>query len=205
MIPTVAECFQLMDRYRMLENIRAHTIIVARVTALLAEECFRAGKTISVPIAVTAALLHDIGKTASLDNDQDHAVLGSEICLEHGFDELAGIVGDHVHFQSSSLPKITENEIVYYADKRVNHDKVVSLVDRGEYIVGRYGNNDPVRLEAIAKNRLKWREVEEALFAMLPFAAEDIGSMIDSDPATCDMYLEVLPEAVARVGEVSPS
>ena len=204
MIPTVAECFQQMDRYRMLGHIRDHSIIVARVSALLADECVKAGKQISVPLVVTSALLHDIGKTACLDNDQDHARLGSKICNENGFEELARIVGDHVHYKNGSLPEITENEVVYYADKRVNHDRVVSLADREQYILGRYGNNDPLRIDAITMNCRKWQGVEKALFAVLPFSPEDVGSMIDPDPATCDMYLEVLPEVVDRVDKVFP-
>jgi putative nucleotidyltransferase with HDIG domain len=204
MIPTVAECFQLMDRYRMLDNIRDHSIIVARVSAVLAEECVRAGVEISVPLTITAALLHDIGKTACLNNDHDHAVLGREICLEHGFTELAGIVAEHVYYQNGSLPAITEKEIVYYADKRVNHDKIVSLAAREEYILERYGNNDPIRLEAIGKNCRKWQEVEDVLFTVLPFPPAELGSLIDPDPATCDMYLEVIPEGINRVGGVSP-
>ena len=204
MIPTVAECFQLMDRYLMLDNIRDHSIIVARVSALLVEESIKAGGNLSVALTVTAALLHDIGKTACLNNDHDHAVLGREICLEHGFTELAEIVADHVLFQNGSLSTVAENEIVYYADKRVNHDKIVSLAAREEYIAERYGNNDPLRLEAIGRNCQKWQEVEKTLFAALPFSPKDVSSLIDPDPATCDMYLEVIPEAVDRVDGVSP-
>ncbi|MEN8142731.1 MAG: HD domain-containing protein [Thermodesulfobacteriota bacterium] len=204
MIPTIAACFQLMDRYRMLDNIRDHSIIVARVSAVLAEECVRAGIEVSIPLTITAALLHDIGKTACLNNDHDHAVLGREICLEHGYNELAGIIADHVYYKNSSLPAITENELVYYADKRVNHDKIVSLAEREGYILERYGNNDLVRLEAISKNCRKWQEVEEVLFTVLSFAAADVSSLIDPNPATCDMYLEVIPEVVARVDGVSP-
>ncbi len=204
MIPTVAECFQLMDRYRMLDNIREHSIIVARVAALLSENLVRTGLDISVPLAVSAALLHDIGKTACLDDDRDHAALGREICLEHGYDELAGIVGDHVHLPNSRLPKISESEVVFYADKRVNHEQVVSLVEREEYILERYGDNDPDRIAAIRANSCKWRDAEEIIFAFLPFAPEEVAALIDPDPATCDIHREFIPESFEKVGNGLP-
>jgi putative nucleotidyltransferase with HDIG domain len=203
MIPTVAACFQLMDRYRMLDNIRDHSIIVARISTLLAEEAKRAGLDISVELVVTAALLHDIGKTACLDNDRDHADLGRDICLEHGLAELAGIVGEHVHLRDNHLPVLTESEIVFYADKRVTHDRVTSLEERHQYILERYGNNDPVRLAAIRDNCRKWWDIEAALFAILPFDPAEVGNLIDADPATCERYSESGSESASRVNTVS--
>ncbi len=204
MIPTVAACFQLMDRYRMLDNIRDHSIIVARISALLAEGLARTGLKLSLPLTVAAALLHDIGKTACLDNDRDHADLGRDICLEHGFAELAAIVGEHVHLRDNHLPVLTESEIVFYADKRVNHDRVVSLEARHEYILERYGNNDPARLEAIRSNCRKWWDIEAALFAILPFTPAEVGGLIDVDPATCDFYPEALPGFAGQAGSPCP-
>lgn len=196
MIPTVAACFQLMDRYQMLANIRDHSIIVARISALLAGEAGRAGLALSLPLVVTAALLHDIGKTACLDNDRDHADLGRDICLEHGFTELAGIVGEHVHLRDNHLPEITESEIVFYADKRVTHDRVTSLEERHEYILARYGHNDPARLAAIRSNCRKWWDLEAAIFALLPFGPEAVGQRIDPDPATCDLAADLVLGAI---------
>lgn len=204
MIPTVAACFQLMDRYRMLDNIRDHSIIVARLSTLLAEEAGRAGVDLSLPLVVAAALLHDIGKTACLDNGRDHAVLGRDICLEHGFTELAGIVGDHVQLRDNHLPLITESEIVFYADKRVTHEQVVSLEDRHEYILARYGNNDPVRIAAIRSNCRKWWDLEKAIFAVLPFGPAEVADLIDLDPATCEIIADGRLAGAGRNNAVSP-
>jgi putative nucleotidyltransferase with HDIG domain len=202
-IPTVAECFQLMDRYRMLDNIRDHSIIVARISALLAEAAGRAGLDISLPLVVSAALLHDIGKTACLDNGCDHADLGRDICLAHGFTELAGIVGEHVQLRDNHLPLITESEIVFYADKRVTHDQVVSLDGRHEYILARYGNNDPDRLTTIRSNCRKWWDLEKAIFAILPFGPGEVGGLIDADPATCEIIPDRVPDYAGRDNAVS--
>lgn len=186
MIPTVAQCFRLIDEHRMLANIREHSIIVARIATRLAEELRDTGHQLSVSLVVAAALLHDIGKTACLDSDRDHAAYGREICLAHGFDELAEIVGGHVSFRDNSLGTFSEYDIVFYADKRVTHDQVVSLDEREIYILERYGRNDPHRLAIIREHCRSWRLVEARLFASLGFEPVELAGLIDRDPSTCD-------------------
>lgn len=199
MIPTVAQCFRLMDEHRMLANIRDHSIIVARIAARLAGELRGAGHGLSLPLVTAAALLHDIGKTACLDSERDHAAYGREICLAHGLEELAEIVGDHVRFRDNHAGAFAEYDIVFYADKRVTHDQVVSLDEREVYILDRYGYNDPHRLAVIREHCRSWRLVETRLFAPLPFAPDRLAGLIDLDPATCD-YLDA--EAPAPAGSV---
>ena len=36
MIPSVQQCFDLMAKYEMLENIKAHSIMVERIASLMA-------------------------------------------------------------------------------------------------------------------------------------------------------------------------
>lgn len=186
MIPPVAQCFRLIEEYRMLDNIRDHSIIVARIATRLAEELRSNGHQLSLPLVVAAALLHDIGKTACLDSDRDHAAYGREICLAHGLDELAEIVGDHVRFRDNGLGAFSEYDIVFYADKRVTHEQVVSLDERELYILERYGRNDPHRLAIIREHCRSWRLVEARLFASLGFAPDELAGLIDRDPSSCD-------------------
>jgi uncharacterized protein len=79
MIPSIRECFYLMDKYHMLENIKAHSVVVARITCLIAQGLREAEVDISVEMATAAALMHDIGKTASLKSGRDHAEIGRQI------------------------------------------------------------------------------------------------------------------------------
>ena len=78
---------------------------------------------LSLELIVSGALLHDIAKTASLETELRHDELGREICLRHGLDELAEIVAEHVVLKDWAPEHCTEKEIVYYADKRVLHDR----------------------------------------------------------------------------------
>jgi len=186
MIPSVAQCFRLIEEYRMLANIRDHSLIVARVATRLADELRGLGYDLSLPLVTAAALLHDIGKTACLNSDRDHAAYGREICLAHDLGELAGIVGGHVHFQDNPAGSFGEYDIVFYADKRVTHDQVVSLEERQHYILDRYGRNDPPRQAIIREHCRSWWLVEVRLFSSLGFAPADLAGLIDRDPATCD-------------------
>jgi putative nucleotidyltransferase with HDIG domain len=118
-VPGVKECFDLMEQYQMLLNIKHHSIVVARVAEIITSGLIAAGHKLSMDRIIAGALLHDIGKTACLDNNDDHAAKGVEICLAHNLDPIADIVGEHVILTNYSPENnFAEKEIVYYADKR---------------------------------------------------------------------------------------
>ena len=180
-IPSVQKCFDLMEQYHMLPNIKDHSIIVARVAEIITTGLLDAGHHLSMELIIAGSLMHDIGKTACLDNDDDHAAKGVDICLEHGFESIVDIVGEHVILKNFSAgSSFTEKEIVYYADKRVNHDQVVSLEERLAYILDRYGLNNAVRCQAIKRNYALCREFETRLFSFLPFEPTDIQTLLDT-------------------------
>lgn len=160
----------------MLPNIRAHSLVVARIAELLALALRRRGGDIDVELTVAAALMHDIGKSFCLDNDRNHAALGRDICLEHGFVELAPLVDQHVLLLADSFPNapLSAKELVYYADKRVNHDQIVSLDQRLVYILDRYGKNDPLRHVAIRENFERCLVIEAAIFDGLDFGPHEV-------------------------------
>jgi uncharacterized protein len=168
-----------MEQYRMLPNIRAHSIVVATVAELITNGLVAAGHRLSLETVIAGALLHDIGKTACLDNDNDHARKGYEICLRHNLATVADIVAEHVILKDHAPGRgFAEKEIVYYADKRVNHDRVVSLEERLAYILERYGRHNEVRCRAIEKNYGRCRELEKRLFSSLTFEPADIPRLL---------------------------
>jgi uncharacterized protein len=179
MVPTVEECYALMDEFRMLENIREHSLIVARVAELIASGLVHAGVDITLDRIIAGALLHDIGKTLCLKQGGDHAQLGREICIRRRLHEVADIVGEHVRLRDfQAQGAISEKEIVYYADKRVNHNSVVALDERLRYILHRYGGNNREICRRIQANFAQCKMVEEKLFARLDFSPHGIAAMI---------------------------
>jgi putative nucleotidyltransferase with HDIG domain len=168
-----------MEQYQMLPNIKDHSIIVAQVAELITSGLNTNGHKLSLEKIIAGALLHDIGKTACLENDDDHAAKGVEICLAHKFDPIADIVGEHVILRNYSTGNnFTEKEIVYYADKRVNHDQVVSLEERLAYILQRYGMNNVVLCEAIKRNYALCQDLEKRMFSSLAFEPFQISGML---------------------------
>jgi uncharacterized protein len=181
-IPSIQACFQLMDRYKMLDHIREHSVMVARVARVIARSLKREGMAVSVSKTTVGALLHDIGKTASLTTGGDHAEMGRLICIENQLSEVADIVAEHVkirHYRPET--DLSEKEIVYYSDKRVNHDRIVSLDERLAYILERYGGNHVLVHQRIRDNFELCRRVEARLFALLDFAPDSLPRLAERE------------------------
>lgn len=134
---------ELMNRYGMLPNIAAHSVQVKNVAAAIADS-LKDGVEINRQLVVAGALLHDIAKTRSiLENIPNHDLEGARLLREIGLEEEARICETHVHLKGfdASAP-LGENEIVHYADKRVMHDRIVSLDERIEDLILRYGTTE---------------------------------------------------------------
>ncbi len=180
-IPSINECLSFIEHYEMLGNIRDHSFMVARVANALVEGLVH-NSAPSIPDSnevIAGALLHDIAKTRCLQNNGHHAKEGQDICNELGYPHIGKIVLEHVVLKdfNEHLYKKGEfgaKELVYYADKRVRHDQVVSLQDRLDYIIERYGKGDPVKNKYIHLNFSTTFKFEELLFAHLDFSPENL-------------------------------
>jgi len=179
MIPTAEKCFEIMEKYGMLDNIKAHSIVVEKIASVIATGNISAGFNISLEKVIAGSLMHDIGKTLCLDSKDDHAAKGMEICIQNNFIEIAEIVGEHIRLKKYEPDgAVRAREIVYYADKRVNHDRVVSLDERLQYLLARYARNTKTIGQLIKDNFKECRQVEKKLFAKLDFRPEDLAEMI---------------------------
>ncbi len=153
--------------------------MVARVAEIITNGLIAAGHDLFLDAVIAGALLHDIGKTACLDNNDDHAAKGLEICLAHNLEPIADIVAEHVILKNYAPENgFAEKEIVYYADKRVKHDQIVSLEERLAYIIDRYGRNNEFRCQAIKKNYARCQDLEKRIFSLLAFEPIDISDVL---------------------------
>jgi putative nucleotidyltransferase with HDIG domain len=154
--------------------------MVQKIATLLALRLREAGENLHIEVVTAGALMHDIGKSLCLHSKEDHAAKGVEICLENHLEEIAGVVGEHIRLKEfEKTAPISEREVVYYADKRVNHDSIVSLNERLEYLLIQYGRNQEWICERIRDNFRQCREVERKLFRRLPFVPEALNCLID--------------------------
>lgn len=182
MIPSAERCYELMKEYGMPDHIRAHSIMVERVASILAVGLRDAGENVRSDKVTAGALMHDIAKKLCLNTRQDHAEKGREICLAHHLDEIADIVGEHIRLKGFKTDgPVSEKEVIYYADKRVNDDVVVSLKERLKYLLGHYGNGDAGLCRKIQENFALCREVERKLFGKLNFDPQDLGRLIEKE------------------------
>jgi len=173
-IPSKNDCFRLMREAKMLENIVAHSLQVCRVGLSLVDHLKSQGIALDGQLVQAAALLHDITKTRSFETEENHAQTGGQFLTDLGYVEVGNLVRQHVRLDEYSLTtRPGEDGIINYADKRVLHDRVVSLDERMHYIMDRYGKN-PELQQRIQMLLGKTKALEKNIFSYLPFAPDDL-------------------------------
>lgn len=185
-VPTIEQCLSWIDQHEMLDNIRQHSFVVARVAEALFNGLERVGKApvlADKDLVLAGALLHDIAKTLCIRTGCHHANVGQQICVDLGYPQIGELVAEHVVLKRFTPELYSKGifgakELVYYADKRVRHDEVVTLDNRLEYILERYGNGDPEKEDHIRKNFSKTTEFEAYLFNFLDFPKETLAQQV---------------------------
>jgi putative nucleotidyltransferase with HDIG domain len=156
-----------MGQCRMLGNIVEHSLVVARVARYLAEALREKGQEIDAGLVEAASLLHDITKTECLVTKEDHAETGFRFLLSMGYERVGEVVAYHVRLPpGGESARVTETEIVNYADKRVRHNRIVSLEERFVDLRARYGTEQKA-VEYLEAMKEKTLEVERKIFSIL--------------------------------------
>lgn len=173
--PTLNECFDLMSAHRMLPHIQEHSCRVRDVALMLGQHLLAVGVELRLPLLEAGALLHDIAKTATLHNGGEHARLGAQWLMDLGYPAVAEIVREHVWLSRNPAEPwpLREVEIVNYADKRVQHDLVVTLGQRFDDLHRRYGRTPDI-VARITTNEERSRILEHKIFSRLPITPDDI-------------------------------
>ena len=174
-IPDEQECIRLWDKYGMMPHIREHCRAVAGIAEEIARRAAErgvipAGRALDLPLVRAAALLHDLAKSCTIRHGGSHAQLGAAwVREETGNPALAQAVLFHVSWPWSGTELDDVRDplrlpvIVAYADKRVRHAEVVSIQERFDDLLVRYGINDEKK-ELIAVNYAHAQAVEQAIF-----------------------------------------
>lgn len=165
-IPSRAECDELMVQYSMLPNIVDHSIQVMNVSLVIMDN-LRSGVSVNRDLVIAAALLHDIAKTRSLETKEPHDASGGMLLRELVFPSIAEIVEQHVIFRNLNIEgRLEEREIVYYADKRVLHDTIVTIEERLHDLIQRYGKTEEIR-KLILQNKNQIFLVEKKIASFM--------------------------------------
>lgn len=149
----------LIKEFHVPSHVLAHSKKVAEVALFLGEKLIEKGEKVDLDLIEKGSLLHDIlricdfhiwephkfpenltkGKLEKWNSLREkfkgihHADAAYQIFMEKGHKNLAEIILKHKFvyiLDKRFAPKTWEEKIVYYADKRVMHDKIVSLDER---------------------------------------------------------------------------
>ncbi len=160
----------------MLPNIRRHSLLVAHIATALARKAEALGLPVRAAQVRASALLHDIAKTYCVRYGGSHAQVGAAWTVaETGNYAVAQGVMLHVWWPWS-LPQGTDicalPFFVMYADKRVRHDACVTLEERYDDLLQRYGRTEEAR-EGIRAAYRQGKTIEDALAVLLGWSLHE--------------------------------
>ncbi|MBI2638672.1 HD domain-containing protein [Candidatus Peregrinibacteria bacterium] len=146
----------LIEEFHMPLHVQRHCAAVANFAKELGKKLIAAGEKMDLKLLHHAALLHDLVRVVDFKKFEPeefpdpisakdiafwkmlrekykglhHAEAGARILEERGFKEIARLVRSHRFLQIKEGFNSWEEKILYYADKRTKHDKVVTLKER---------------------------------------------------------------------------
>jgi putative nucleotidyltransferase with HDIG domain len=163
-----------MNQYGMLENIIDHSLEVAKVALFLSTELNKRGQQIDLVLVEAASLLHDLTKTESFKTKADHAWTGSELLKGMGYDRVGEVVAQHIWLSQEVDPVLVSvEEVVNYADKRVMHDRIVSLEERFSDLKERYGRDQKGK-DYLERMEKAIQGIESKIFLLLQMDPDDL-------------------------------
>jgi uncharacterized protein len=177
-IPTAKDCFELLAKYDTPEHIILHSQRVWEVARILGEGLAKKNYPLDMALLQASCLLHDIGKyPCILDKSRYHDIRGEQILQQEGFPEVGRIVAQHVVLRSNNGDPIKEEHVLFYADKRVVHDELVSLEDRFIYLFETYAKT-PQAVDMLTIMKSETVQLEKEIFLLLDFGPNDLPDLM---------------------------
>lgn len=157
-LPTHKECLAIIEEHHVPPHIVKHSLTAAKLAVFLAQKLKEKGITIDVNLVDKACLLHDIVRICNIKEldfnrferpvtaedkakwqqlrtkykETPHEYAACDI-LKDKFPVLALTIKKHRYIgilDEEEKPNTWEEKLVYYADMRVMHDKIVPLEER---------------------------------------------------------------------------
>lgn len=170
-VPDDDACALLWTRYNVPEHIQGHSRTVAEMATAIATAAvdnqgpdFQA----SVSIIRASALLHDLAKAYTIEFGGNHSQIGACWVAEETRNPLiAQGVLHHVIWGGELDPgRFFVPLTVLYADKRARHEELVTVGERFEDLIARYGRTKEIR-DSIRENWKQTIDLERRLSALL--------------------------------------
>ncbi len=130
-------------------NVIAHSKKVCEFAEKLADGLIDKGIKVNKNLVIAGALLHDVKRVK-----KNHALEGAKLLESLGYSDVASSIRKHCLYQielKENQPISIEEKIVFYADKRVTEDKIVSLEYRFKALSNKYKKDFLKELEFAKK------------------------------------------------------
>ncbi len=159
-------------------------MLVNRVALFLGRKLIARGRSLDIALVEAGALLHDIAKTLCLETKGNHAEAGGELLIPLGYPAVANIVRQHIRLDQGTVApgRVTEEELVNYADKRVKHEEIVDLEERFRDIRERYTGKFPGLEVALEEVFAETKLIEAKVFSEIDVTPEEIVQSLFEDP-----------------------
>jgi uncharacterized protein len=199
---TPEKSLKLLEKLKLPKHIVSHSKKVAYVCGIIADKYLEKGIKIDKDLLISAAYLHDLVRTIDFSDEAyrnlcknykkedikiweqlkkkykglDHSEAAYKYLYNMGEKKIALIVKKHRFDAVLSVkdkPKTIEEKIMTYADKRVLHEKIVSLRERLDDGEIRY-NPEGKNLARQKKIHKKYFEMENEIFGKIDLNPDDI-------------------------------
>ncbi len=184
-VPSDDEITQWMKTVGLPLHIQKHVKKVAEICALIADELLLQGRLVRKDALHAAALTHDLLRFvdfASLTGDAmysptpeetatwirlkemygtPHEAAVEKFLIQNGFPEIGRMTRSHRGYDPNALPQTIEQYALAYADKRALIDTTVTLDQRFDDFIVRYGNGKE------SDNAQAWRREMKRIESLL--------------------------------------
>ncbi len=173
----------LLRKYDTPEHIVRHSIRVWQVGRILGAGLIRNKCSVDLNLLRAACLLHDIAKYPCIVSKKwGHDEEGRRMVREEGFPDVARVISQHVILRDDPALGLGEAHVLFYSDKRVVHDQIVTLEERFRYLLDTYGRNETAQQKLYQVKRSTC-ELETAIFRGLDFSPDDVVELAPADMA----------------------
>jgi uncharacterized protein len=183
---------EIYAQFHVPEHVQKHMANVTRIAVFIASQLRMQEQKVDVEMVTAAAMLHDLFRICDVPEDRydkfaadfpkekpfwdelrkkysgkNHGELGYDY-FKNTNPVLAKIIRAHMYhciIDPARKPKTWEEKVVSYADKRVAHDRIVSLKERLEDGHKRYPDEGTPKQAAIIDR--KYFELEKEIFDLI--------------------------------------
>jgi molybdenum cofactor cytidylyltransferase len=173
-VPTYNECEAILAQLKVPEDVVRHGRMVSHIARTLAEQLNQAGLTLDVGLVASAGMLHDLAKGKA-----HHERMGARTLDNLGYCDVSVIVAVHRDIEFAEARTMNEAAVVHLADKLVKGDRRVTIDERFQGVLEKFGRNEEVLPGVMQRQhnaRIIGSEVERLLGMSLEQAlTEDCG------------------------------